>query len=233
MTRLARVHALVAVALFAALTAVVALQVVNRLVLHLPITWSEEIARFLFFWVVLLGWLAFGERPTRPLWCGLAVAAAGLLLVLEPWRPAGNAASTVMALAGGFAWAVGVVLSKRLFQRGGVGALSLTAWQMLFGTLVIIAIACFVPEKPVAWTHAFVAALAYNVLLASGTAWALWSFVVAQLPASVAGLSTLAIPVLGIAFAWLLLGERPGAWESVGVALIVGALALVNLRRAR
>ena len=55
MRRLARVHALVAVALFAALTAVVALQVVNRLVLHLPITWSEEIARFLFFWVVLLG----------------------------------------------------------------------------------------------------------------------------------------------------------------------------------
>ena len=56
------------------------------------------------FWVVLLGWLAFGERPTRQLWCGLAVAAAGLLLVLEPWRPAGNAASTTMALAGGFAY---------------------------------------------------------------------------------------------------------------------------------
>ncbi len=185
------------------------------------------------FWVVLLGWLAFGERPTRQLWCGLTVAAAGLLLVLEPWHPSGTAASTTMAFAGGFAWAVGVVLSKRLFQRGGVGVLSLTAWQMLFGTLVIIAIACFVPEKPVAWTPPFVAALAYNVLLASGTAWALWSFVVARLPASVAGLSTLAIPVLGIAFAWLLLGERPGAWESLGVALIIGALALVNLRRAR
>ena len=185
------------------------------------------------FWVVLLGWLAFGERPARQLWYGLAIAGAGLFLVLEPWHPAGNAASTAMALAGGFAWAVGVVLSKRLFQRGGVGALSLTAWQMLFGTLVIIAIAFFVPEKPVAWTQPFIAALTYNVLLASGTAWALWSFVVARLPASVAGLSTLAIPVLGIAFAWMLLGERPGAWESVGVVLIIGALALVNMRRAR
>lgn len=185
------------------------------------------------FWVVLLGWLAFGERPTHRLWCGLAVAGAGLLLVLEPWRAGGNAASTAMALAGGFAWAVGVVLSKRLFQRNGVGALSLTAWQMLFGTLAIIAIACCVPERPVAWTPPFLAALAYNVLLASGTAWALWSFVVARLPANVAGLSTLAIPVLGIAFAWLLLGERPGAYESLGVALIVCALALVNLRRAR
>jgi TRAP-type C4-dicarboxylate transport system permease small subunit len=48
-------NVLVAVLLFAALTAVVALQVVNRLVLHQSFIWSEEVARFLFFWVVLLG----------------------------------------------------------------------------------------------------------------------------------------------------------------------------------
>jgi TRAP-type C4-dicarboxylate transport system permease small subunit len=50
-----RVNSIVAVVLFAALTAVVGLQVINRLVLHQPFIWSEEIARFLFFWVVLLG----------------------------------------------------------------------------------------------------------------------------------------------------------------------------------
>jgi TRAP-type C4-dicarboxylate transport system permease small subunit len=50
-----RVNGIIAVILFAALTAVVALQVVNRLVLHQSFIWSEEIARFLFFWVVLLG----------------------------------------------------------------------------------------------------------------------------------------------------------------------------------
>jgi len=52
---MSRANAAVAVLIFAALTAVVALQVLNRLVLHLPIIWSEEAARFLFFWVVLLG----------------------------------------------------------------------------------------------------------------------------------------------------------------------------------
>lgn len=50
-----RVNGIIAVILFAALTAIVALQVVNRLLLHQSFTWSEEIARFLFFWVVLLG----------------------------------------------------------------------------------------------------------------------------------------------------------------------------------
>ena len=50
-----RLNGIIAVLLFTALTAVVLLQVVSRLVLQLPIIWSEEAARFLFFWVVLLG----------------------------------------------------------------------------------------------------------------------------------------------------------------------------------
>lgn len=52
---LAALNGLVAAVLFAALTAVVALQVLTRFVLHTPFIWSEEAARFLFFWVVLLG----------------------------------------------------------------------------------------------------------------------------------------------------------------------------------
>jgi TRAP-type C4-dicarboxylate transport system permease small subunit len=31
------------------------LQVLTRFVLHMPMIWSEEVARFLFFWVALLG----------------------------------------------------------------------------------------------------------------------------------------------------------------------------------
>ena len=50
-----RINSFVAVCVFTALTVVVALQVVNRLFLHLPLIWSEELARFLFFWVALLG----------------------------------------------------------------------------------------------------------------------------------------------------------------------------------
>ena len=45
----------VAVVLFAVLTMVVGLQVLDRLVIHQSFIWSEEVARFLFFWVVMLG----------------------------------------------------------------------------------------------------------------------------------------------------------------------------------
>jgi TRAP-type C4-dicarboxylate transport system permease small subunit len=55
LTVLATANSVVATVLFAGLTVVVALQVFTRFVLHAPVIWSEEVARFLFFWVVLLG----------------------------------------------------------------------------------------------------------------------------------------------------------------------------------
>ncbi len=50
-----RINRYVAVVVFALLTSVVGLQVLDRLVLHRSYIWSEEVARFLFFWVVMLG----------------------------------------------------------------------------------------------------------------------------------------------------------------------------------
>jgi TRAP-type C4-dicarboxylate transport system permease small subunit len=60
----AAVNGAVAVVLFAALTVVVGLQVLTRFVLHAGFIWSEEVARFLFFWVVLLG-AAMGVQRRR------------------------------------------------------------------------------------------------------------------------------------------------------------------------
>ncbi|MEO7431649.1 MAG: EamA family transporter [Dokdonella sp.] len=182
------------------------------------------------FWLVLFGWLVWKVRPAPRLIAGLAVAGIGLVLVLEPWLGLGDGRSSLLALAGGFAWAIGVSLSKRLFERGGINVLSLTAWQMLIGSAGMVVIALLVPERPIEWSNAFIAALLYNTVLASGLAWLLWSFVVAELPANVAGLSSLVIPIAGVAFAWALLGERPSPVECVGIVFIAVALLLVNWR---
>ena len=53
--KLHRLNGAIASVLFAGLTIVVSLQVLTRFVLHLPMIWSEEVARFLFFWTVMLG----------------------------------------------------------------------------------------------------------------------------------------------------------------------------------
>jgi TRAP-type transport system small permease protein len=71
-----KLNGTIAVVLFAALTAVVALQVLNRFVLHLPVIWSEEVARFLFFWVVMLG-AAIGVRRRRHFVIDLGIGQGG------------------------------------------------------------------------------------------------------------------------------------------------------------
>ena len=185
------------------------------------------------FWVVLLAWMLLAERPGVREWLGLGAAAIGLLLILEPWHGFGGAESALLAIAGGVCWAIGVVLSKRLFRRGGIGALALTAWQMLFGTLFLIVLALLADERAIDWTPWFFGALVYNALLSTGLAWLMWTYVVERLPANVAGISSLVIPIAGIGFAWLLLGERPSPAEAAGILAIAGALAIVNLRRAR
>lgn len=183
------------------------------------------------FWVVLFSWLILSDRPGARQWLSLAIAALGLVFIIEPWRGFGGAQSSLLAVGGGVLWGLGVVLSKRLFQRCHSTALSLTTWQMFFGALLLCAIALAVDEKPVEWAPTMIAALAYNGILSSGIAWLLWSYVVEKLPANVAGLSSLAVPIVGIGFAWAILDEVPSASESVGIVAICIALAVVNVHR--
>ncbi len=106
--------------------------------------------------------------------------------------------------------------------------LSLTAWQMLFGSLLLVAVALVVPAaRPLEVSTYFVGALAFNALLGTGLAWVLWLYVLNTLPAGVAGLSSLAVPAVGVLAAWLELGERPSSSETVGMILIAASLGLL------
>jgi len=176
------------------------------------------------FWVIPLAWLWLGDRPRARQWACIALAGAGLLLVLEPWHTQVGVASALLALGGGVCWAVGTVRSKRLFQRTAVSPLRLTAWQMLYGTLLIVALALCLRERATHWTPVLIGALVYNGVLSSGLAWALWLFIVQRLPAGVAGLASLITPLVGVLSAWLILHEQPDAAETAGIIVIGAAL---------
>lgn len=185
------------------------------------------------FWVVLLAWWLLRERPNPQQWLGLILAAGGLLCVMEPWQGLGSLHAALLAVGGGIAWALGTVLSKRMFQRHAPSPLAFTAWQMLIGGLVLGVIALIVPSRPIDWTPAFIAGLAYSIVFASSLAWLLWLFVVSHLPTTVASLSSLGVPVTAVLLAWALLHEQPNLAESVGIVLIVlGLLAISRQPRS-
>ncbi|MEW5710422.1 MAG: DMT family transporter [Pseudomonadota bacterium] len=181
------------------------------------------------FWTLLLAAWLLDERIRGMQWLAVVLALAGLILVLEPWRLQGTLESGLLAVGSGLAWAAGAIVVKRLQARQRTDSLVLTAWQMLFGSLLLVVLALAVPQPPVRWTGAFVALLLYISLVGTAAAWFAWIFVLKRLPAGTASLGILAVPVIGVLASALQLGERPSGPELWGMVSIMGALALLTL----
>lgn len=181
------------------------------------------------FWLLLMAWVALGERLRGFQWVAVGLALCGLVLILAPWRLEGKV-SDFLAVGGALFWAASAVYAKVLRKRHEVDLLSLTAWQMLLGSIPLIIIAAATWSWSPEWTGTFIIALVYVAILGNAVAWILWLYILDSFKAGTAGLATLLTPVIGISSAWIQLGEQPGVVEGLGMIAIVSALLLVALR---
>ena len=176
------------------------------------------------FWLLLMAWVFLGERLQGFQWVAVAVALGGLILVLSPWEMK-SGWSALMAVGGAVSWALSAIVAKMLRKRHDVDLLSLTAWQLLLGSLPLVVVGVATWSPPV-WSGTFIYGLAFTVLGGNCIAWILWLYILDPLPAATAGLAMLLTPVIGITASWIALGERPGGLEGAGMLLIVCALLL-------
>ena len=185
------------------------------------------------FWVILAAPFVLHERLRGVQWLAVLFAFGGLLLILSPWQRVPDLGSAVLALAAGVTWALSVLVAKKIPVRGHWELLSLTAWQMLLGAAPLVVIALLVPGRATDWTWTYDAMLVYNILFSTAAAWVLWLFIVGRLPATQSGLTSLAVPVVGVLSGWWQLGERPGASEVAGMLLVFAGLALLPYAASR
>jgi drug/metabolite transporter (DMT)-like permease len=185
------------------------------------------------FWVLLFAWIFLGERLRGMQWLSVGLALGGLLFILMPLSLSSDLTSKGLALLSGISWALSAIVAKKLQHKASLDLLSLTAWQMLFGSLPLILVSLLVPAPPINWSIPFIAALIYNVIPGNAIAWVLWLYALNRLSAGTAGLGMLATPVIGVLAAWVQLGEQPGLTESVGLVLIITALACNSIQALR
>lgn len=181
------------------------------------------------FWIVLLAVPFLDERMTRTRIIVLALAFAGLAFVLAPFDPAHGVVSKLASLASAICWAASAIYIKRYRKTHDVELLSLTTWQMVYGTIPLVIAALLVPGGFLHVTWPFISAMAYIAIPGTSLAWLLWLFILARLSAGTAGVSSLLTPVIGVFAAWFQLGEQPGPAELFGLLLIVAALTLNTL----
>ena len=180
------------------------------------------------FWLLLLAAVFLGERIHGVQWAAVVCALAGLVAIIAPWRLAGVGGS-LLAVGSGLFWAAGAVVVKVIRSRYECDLLALTGWQMLFGVIPLALVAALTFREAPHWNGSFIAALGYLVVFSEALGWCLWVYVLRKMPASTAGITVLATPVIAILMSWAQLGERPGGMEAVGMALVVVALFLITV----
>jgi drug/metabolite transporter (DMT)-like permease len=183
-------------------------------------------------WTVLVAWLAFGERPPPRMLLAVALAAAGvgLLIVAAHGAYRDAPAGFVLGLVAGLGWAIGTVVLKRAAVP--VPPLVLTGWQLLIAA-VPLAIGAWV-QGTGEWfvpSPTSLLVIAYITVVPMAVGNAAWFAIVGLLPASVAGLSSVMVPIVAMVTGAIVHAEPLGAWQLGAMASCGCALALALARK--
>ena len=184
-------------------------------------------------WAALIGWAAGGQRLGPRLLMALALGAAAVGLLM--WRSLGVYAQAPLGVAlgllAGIGWAVGTLILKRggPSLAGAVPALVLTGWQLLITAVPILTGALLLGDGH--WfmpSWATILIIGYITLVPMAIGNAAWFAIVGLLPTTVAGLSSILVPVVAMVSGALLHGEPlgPAQWAAMGCCAAALWLAL-------
>lgn len=177
-----------------------------------------------------IGWFAFGER-LRPMGlAGLAVGLIGVAIIMGG-RLSGQASLVGIALcfAGALALAI-ATLTVRGASTGG-NVLMIVGLQMLIGAATLAVFAATFEPFRVDWSPRLVVAFIYTMLIPGLAATFVWFKLVARIGAVRAAAFHFLTPFFGVAIAALMLGERLGVLDVVGVAVIMAGILAVQLSK--
>ncbi|HTP23978.1 MAG TPA: EamA family transporter [Solirubrobacteraceae bacterium] len=180
---------------------------------------------------IALAVVLLGERPGSAQLAGAAVALGGVVLIAAGRAHGVPLGGLLLCIGAAASWGVGNICNRRAQAPD---ALALLVWSSLVAPLPLLALslafegshridAAFADLGP-----GGVLALLYVVIVSTGFGFGTWTWLLHRHPASRVAPVTLLVPPVGIAAAWVALGEVPGAGELAGAAIILAGLALAT-----
>jgi drug/metabolite transporter (DMT)-like permease len=184
-------------------------------------------------WSALIAWAVLGEKLTGRLLLAVALGGAAVTLLMVPSFAAYASAPLGLALglAAGIGWAIGTLILKR--SQVAVPATVLTGWQLLItGVPITLGALLFGDGHWFIPSSQSIALIAYITLVPMAVGNVCWFSIVGLLPANVAGLSSIMVPVVAMVSGAVVHGEPLGAIQWLAMACCVAALSLALLRPA-
>jgi drug/metabolite transporter (DMT)-like permease len=133
----------------------------------------------------------------------------------------------IMALLGAMGFAAGTVLAKKLPLN--LPPLSAAAWQIGIGCLPVAIVGLLI-EKPdvAALSRLGWILMVYSTVIQFCVAYVSWFAALARLPASVAAIGTMAVPVIGVVASALALHEPLGMGQIAALMFTLAGVALAT-----
>jgi drug/metabolite transporter (DMT)-like permease len=198
--------------------------------LWLPASEAALIAYTMPVWASMLAWPILGERPNLLRVISLVMAFAGLAAIMGGNGFAASMAKLpgiIMALGGAFGFAIGTVLAKKLPLK--LPPLSAAAWQIGIGSLPVAIVGLFVETSHLtALSNIGWILLVYSTVVQFCIAYVSWFAALARLPASVAAIGTMAVPVIGVVASALALHEPLGPGQIAALIFTLGGVVLAT-----
>jgi drug/metabolite transporter (DMT)-like permease len=193
----------------------------------LPASYLAVLNGMVPLWAAIIAVPALGEPLGWRRIAGFALGLAGIALIvnLGPLEPTWQMALAVaVGIAGAAFWGwAGVVIKQRSANGSPMG---LAAGSIAFAALIMAPFAATAPA-PSAWTLEATVCLIVLGMVSSGFAYLPFFTLVRDIGPSRTLTVGLAVPVLGVLWGWLLLGETVTLGMIAGTALVLLALRLV------
>lgn len=162
-----------------------------------------------------------GEKTGPRKWSGIAVAIAGIAILLLPGASMPSALPAVMMIASGLAWGAYSVRGKRVSDPSGA-----TAGNFLLSVPIIATLFLLSPEHVLADKWGILLALISGGVT-SGLAYVLWYVIVRDISSATASTLQLSVPCLAALGGTLFLGEIPSIRMMIAAVLVLAGILIV------
>lgn len=180
-------------------------------------------------WSVLIGTVVLRERLTRGRVAALVLGVGAMAILLGPefGRVGGAPLGGILLVGAAIVWALATITLKMFHWT--LASRELAAWQVLIGGAPIVIGAFFfgTPTDFGSLSTKAIVGLVYSSVIAASIGQWVWFQILRLMPAAVASISTLAIPVVGVFTGGLVLGEPVGWRELTALALVLAALSII------
>jgi drug/metabolite transporter (DMT)-like permease len=184
-------------------------------------------------WAIVLAYLVLGERLDRARIAALVIGLAGIGVLASPiFTGAINPLGVLFPVVAAVSWAAGSVYLKRQ-PLGGDRMVAIGYQLLLAAGIAAIGFAASGEVLPTRLSPGTALAIAYHVIGATALAYLLWFTLLDRLTVGAAAMTTFAIPVVGVASAMVLVGDRPGLLDYVGFAAVITAAGLATFGTKR